>query len=71
MALNVKYRSSIFFVFFLGLVSCSKDKEVVYQPLPVEAQNVGAMDSQQKMQWAKNITELELGGELVIDLLKK
>lgn len=71
MALKIKYSICTWFILVLGLVSCSQDKPATYQPAPVAGQNVGALDSQRKMQWAQDIRELELGGELSIDMLRQ
>ncbi len=71
MALKIKYSICTWFILVLGLVSCSQDKPDTYQPAPVAGQNVGALDSQRKMQWAQDIRELELGGELSIDMLRQ
>ncbi len=71
MALKRKYGVYSLMVLFLGLVSCFKDKEVVYQPVRSETENIGSRDSQKRMKWAKDIRSLELGGELVIDLLEQ
>lgn len=69
MALKRKYSVCAWFVLVLGLVSCSQDKEINYVPTPVTGFNVGALDSQRKMQWAQDIEELELGSALTVDLL--
>jgi hypothetical protein len=71
MALKIKYSICTWFILVLGLVSCSQDTSTTYQPAPVAGQNVGALDSQRKMQWAQDIRELELGGELAIDMLRQ
>lgn len=71
MALKIKYSVCTWIILVLGLVSCSKDKSANYQPAPVTGQNVGALDSQRKMQWAQDIQELELGGEVAIDMLRQ
>ena len=69
MALKRKYSICLWIVLLLGSVSCSQDKEINYQPSPVTGFNVGALDSERKMQWAQDIKELELGGELTVDIL--
>ncbi len=71
MALKIKYSICTWFILVLGLVSCSQDTSDTYQPAPVAGQNVGALDSQRKMQWAQDIRQLELGGELAIDMLRQ
>jgi hypothetical protein len=71
MALKIKYSICTWFILVLGLVSCSQDNPATYQPAPVAGQNIGALDSQRKMQWAQDIRELELGGELAIDMLRQ
>ncbi len=71
MALKRKYSICGLFILILGLVSCSQDKEINYQPAPVAGFNVGALDPERKMQWAADIRELDLGGELTIDILNK
>jgi hypothetical protein len=71
MALKRKYGVYSLMVLILGLVSCFEDKEVVYQPVRSETENIGSRDSQKRMKWAKDIRSLELGGDLVIDLLEQ
>lgn len=71
MALKRKYGISALLVLILGLVSCSKDKEVVYVPERVQTGVVGTLDSQKRMTPTKDIKQLELGGELTVDLLRE
>jgi hypothetical protein len=69
MLLNKKNSFGGLFVLFLGLVSCSKDKEIVYQTQAVSVERIGVLDSQNKMQKVEDIQSLDLGGSLMIDLM--
>lgn len=58
-------------VLVLGTVSCSKEKEVQIQTQGYSAPQMGAKDSQGRMQWLEDIKSLDLASSLNVDLVSE